>query len=240
MLNLDRQNEWRELYRRSNPNWKPATESFAALVRNQLQPNSRILDLGCGRGGLVEQLDFPLNQIVGIDPDWESLATHRLTLPRVAGFGRLPFQSNQFDIIYASWVLEHWQHPLNDLGEIQRVLKPGGVFVFITPNKNHPLIRLNQVVARLTARHGELVTSLYARDSEDTFPAFYRASSPFELKMLAQHSGLQLTTLQTIPDPTYLAFSAPLFRLMQLAEAFVPAQRKLHLVGAMTKRTVTP
>ena len=70
MLTLDRQNALREAYRIMRPGWQPATERFAALVRTHLSPDSRILDLGCGRGGLVEQLNHPLAQIVGIDPDW--------------------------------------------------------------------------------------------------------------------------------------------------------------------------
>ena len=65
MLSLDRQNKLREQYRQMHPTWRPATEVFADLVRAQLRPESRVLDVGCGRGGLVEQLEHPLPQVVG-------------------------------------------------------------------------------------------------------------------------------------------------------------------------------
>ncbi|MFW6098202.1 MAG: methionine biosynthesis protein MetW, partial [Chloroflexota bacterium] len=81
MLPLDRQNTLREQYRRRHPQWRPATEVYAELVRQNLRPDSRVLDLGCGRGGLVEQLEHPLRLIAGVDPDHRSLREHRLPLP---------------------------------------------------------------------------------------------------------------------------------------------------------------
>ena len=77
MLSLDRQNHWREVYAAAHPGWRPATERFAALVRAARPPGTRLLDLGCGRGGLVEQIDDPAG-VVGIDPDFASLRDHRL------------------------------------------------------------------------------------------------------------------------------------------------------------------
>jgi ubiquinone/menaquinone biosynthesis C-methylase UbiE len=140
MLSLEKQNQLREQYRQLRPNWHPATEVYAQLVKHYVKTNSRVLDLGCGRGGLVEQLAQPLEQLVGIDPDWQSLRAHRLSLPRVVGIsGRLPFAAASFDLIFASWLLEHLENPAQDLAEISRVLRPGGVFVFITPNARHPL-----------------------------------------------------------------------------------------------------
>ena len=77
MLSLDRQNELRQQYQQQNPDWRPATEIYANLVREWLRPSALVLDIGCGRGGLVEQLEHPLSQTVGIDPDWQSLVEHR-------------------------------------------------------------------------------------------------------------------------------------------------------------------
>ncbi|MEZ4595238.1 MAG: class I SAM-dependent methyltransferase, partial [Chloroflexota bacterium] len=86
MLSLDRQNAWREAYRASHPGWQPATELYADLVRQQLTPEARVLDIGCGRGGLVEQLEHPRENVVGIDPDWLSLREHRLNLTSAVAF----------------------------------------------------------------------------------------------------------------------------------------------------------
>ena len=235
MLSLDRQNLLREQYRTSNPGWRPATELFADSVRAQLTPSSRVLDLGCGRGGLVEQLTHPLEQIVGVDPDVESLHEHRLDLTRLAALGHLPFADESFDVIYASWVLEHWANPERDLREIGRILAPSGTFIFITPNKRAPLIMLNQVIGSAETIQKKLVSSLYARDEADTFPIHYRANDRKTLRQLAIISNLQLASCHLIPDPTYLAFNSTLFRIMANAETLIPQERKLHLVGILQK-----
>lgn len=236
MLSLERQNELREKYRAANPNWQPATEVYANLVRLYLQPDSRALDLGCGRGGLVEQLDHPLTQMVGVDPDWHSLRQHRLALPRAAAYSdRLPFAPASFDVVFASWVLEHLARPLATLRAVRRVLRPQGVFVFVTPNGRHPLTLLNRGLGRFSRLQGQIVSWFYDRAPDDTFPTFYRANSAAALAQLGQHSGLRLQTLHAIPDPTYLAFHPLLFRGMAWLEEQLPTSRKLHLVGVLTR-----
>lgn len=236
MLSLDRQNEWRERYRAAHPGWRPATEIYADVVRQALTPAASVLDIGCGRGGLVEQLDHSLDQVVGIDPDWLSLHEHRLALPRVAAFSDdLPFAPESFDVAFASWVLEHLARPFYTFTAVARVLKPGGVFLFITPNGRHPLALLNKTVGQLGTLQGRLVARLYGRSANDTFATYYRANSQPDLENLAAQSGLRLTTLHAIPDPTYLAFNPPLFRLMSRFEEALPTGRKIHLVGVLEK-----
>ncbi len=236
MLNLDRQNSLREQYRQMRTGWRPATEVYADLVREKLQPDNRVLDIGCGRGGLVEQLEHPLNQMVGIDPDETSLREHRLTFPRVNGLGRLPFADGSFDVVFASWVLEHWAGPERDLGEIGRVLAPNGTFIFITPNLRHPLIRLNAALNTFSNLQKPIVAKLYDRAEDDTFPVHYCANDPRTLHHLATTCNLQLITLHFIEDPTYLSFTPALFHTMVRIEKYLSAAKRLHLVGMMQKQ----
>ncbi len=234
MLSLDEQNRLREAYRHEHPGWQPATERYAALVRAHLRPHSRVLDLGCGRGGLVEQLNHPLAQIIGIDPDLASLREHRLPLPRAQAISsRLPLPDRSIDVAFASWLLEHLPEPWRDFAELARVLRPGGAFVFITPNRRHPLALLNRLLGRAGQGQRWLVSRLYGRGEGDTFPTAYRANSPQTLAALAAVHGLRLALLETIEDPTYLAFTPALFRLAQRLGKRLPPERRLHLVGVL-------
>lgn len=239
MLSLDQQNKFRELYRRINPAWRPATERFAENVQHRLSPTSLVLDLGCGRGGLIEQIDHPIQNLVGLDPDWTSLSQHRLAsfeppLRRVVGLSeQMPFVNEGFDLIIASWVLEHLAYPLADLKQIRRLLKPGGSFIFLTPNLRHPLIAVNRLSARYASLQSRLVEKLYERKVDDTFPAFYQANTAEDLSRLAASAGLRLAALEHIPDPTYLAFTPALFRISLSIEARLSEARRIHLVGEM-------
>lgn len=245
MLSLDKQNRLREEYRQIWPGWAPATEQYADLVRNHLTPNSQVLDLGCGRGGLIEQLiethgNELLQRTVGLDPDQLSLAEHRLNLAAATGFSHaLPFKAQSFDVVFCSWLLEHLEHPQLDLAEIGRVLKPGGVFIFITPNKRHPIAWINQAIGRFAAVQDWLVERLYGRVAADTFPTWYRVNSQNQisshLEQISKASSfeIKLDKLLFIPDPTYLAFHPFVFRFMCWFETVLPKSRRLHLVGVL-------
>ena len=246
MLSLEKQNRLREAYRQHRPEWRPATEHYAALVRGQLTPTARLLDLGCGRGGLIEQLvesegEEIVARTIGLDPDRLSLAEHRLELAAANGFSHsLPFKDCTFDVVFCSWLLEHLERPALDLAEIGRVLKTNGRFVFITPNRRHPIAWLNRFIGRFSAVQDRLVERLYGREAADTFPTWYRANSEQQLADLIRkingRSPFTLTVeeLSFIPDPTYLAFHPLIFRFMCWFETALPRTRQLHLVGVIS------
>src|SRR5579872_6203299 len=100
-LSLDRQNAYRVQYRIEHPSWRPATEVYEALIRQQLRPGSRVLDVGCGRGGVLEQLGSAVGRPIGLDPDPVSLREHRMpSLPRAAAAAeRLPLVAGSIDVL---------------------------------------------------------------------------------------------------------------------------------------------
>ena len=98
-----------------------------------------VLDLGCGDGHFVTvAFDHPLD--VGIDP-WTAPVReagkrggYRLA---VQGYGyRLPFEDGYFASAISNSVLEHIPDVDSVLCEINRVLKPGSIFLFCVPNQN--------------------------------------------------------------------------------------------------------
>src|SRR4051812_15766837 len=113
-LSLDQQNTYRARYRARRPGWQPATEVYESLIRQRLRPGMVVLDLGCGRGGVLEQLGEAVSRPIGLDPDPQSLREHRLPgLPRAAAAAeRLPLQDGSVDVLVCSWVLEHLADPL--------------------------------------------------------------------------------------------------------------------------------
>jgi SAM-dependent methyltransferase len=138
-------------------------------------------------------------------------------------------------LVLASWVLEHLADPEADFRAIGRVLRPGALFIFITPNKRHPLMDLNRWIGRVSGLQDRLVRRLYGRQPADTFPAHDLANTAADLRRLADNSQMRMLELLPIPDPTYLAFVPALYRLSCWFESRLPPGRHIHLVGCMKR-----
>ena len=237
LLPLERQNAFRERYRAMRPGWRPSGEQLEAVVRSHVTERSHVLDLGCGKGGVVELFWRDVKLAAGLDPDVPSLAEHRaLGMPVIRGRGEhIPFADESFDLIVSVWVLEHLEHPEEVFLEVRRVLRPGGHFVFLTPNLRNPLLLLNRLAKALPQVQRRIVPRLYGRVESDTFQVRYRANTDASIRALAASSGLDVASLQAIPDPTYLALNGLMFRASAASDRLLPAGWGVHLLGDLTR-----
>ena len=237
LLPLTLQNSYRDRYRAMRPEWRSSGDQLEALVRSYLTPDSHVLDLGCGRGGVVELFWRDVKLAAGLDPDAASLAGHRAPgMPVIRGVGEgLPFTSESFDLIVCLWVLEHLKQPLDTLREVHRVLRPGGHFIFVTPNLTNPVMLLNRIGRAMPALQRRLVPKLYGRVEADTFRVQYRANTAGAIRTLASAVGLKVDDLRAVPDPTYLALNGLMFRASVLSERLMPKGWGVHLLGDLEK-----
>ena len=238
LLPLTLQNSYRARYRAMRPGWETSGDQIEAILRGYVRPDSQVLDLGCGRGGVVELFWRDVKLAAGIDPDPPSLSGHRAAgMPIVRGVGeRLPFADRSFDLVVSVWVLEHLREPQRVFEEVRRVLRPGGHFVFLTPNLRNPLLVLNRVGKALPLVQTRLVSRFYGRREADTFPVQYRANTVEVLRALAAAGGLDVVELRVVPDPTYLAVNGFMFTTSVMAERLMPKAWGVHLVGDLTAR----
>jgi SAM-dependent methyltransferase len=238
VLPLSLQNRYRARYRAMRPEWQSSGDQLEALVRALLTPDSRVLDLGCGRGGLVELIWRDVKLAAGLDPDIPSLSEHRAPgMPALRGVGEhLPFAADSFDIVVSVWVLEHLKEPSKVLREVARVLRPSGHFVFLTPNLLNPLVSMNRIGKAIPLLQTRLVSRFYGRREADTFPVQYRANTARTIERLAEASDLRVAELRVVPDPTYLALNGLMFRASVLAERLMPKGWGVHLLGDLQKR----
>jgi len=237
LLPLDRQNAYRDRYRAMRPGWQTSGEQLEALVRSHLSSDSHVLDLGCGRGGVVELFWRDVRLTAGLDPDVPSLAEHRAPgMPVIRGRGEnLPFETGSFDLIVCLWVLEHLDQPDVVFKEVRRVLRAGGHFVFLTPNLRNPLLLMNRLAKALPQLQRRILPRLYGRQEVDTFPVRYRANRAAAIRELALRNGLEVASLKAVADPTYLALNPLMFRASVLTERLLPASRGVHLLGDLRR-----
>ncbi|HET7363892.1 MAG TPA: methyltransferase domain-containing protein [Burkholderiales bacterium] len=127
-----------------NP-FQPATSwwraiELAVVVRHGL-PRGRGVDLGCGDGKLMRILLEAAGvapELVGVDLDpLETRQAERAGVYRrvhTAPGDRIPEPERAFDFVFSNSVLEHIPDLAPVLAEVQRLLRPGGVFLFTVPS----------------------------------------------------------------------------------------------------------
>lgn len=113
-----------------NPTWQRHVAAYA--LAEPLLPAGRLLDLGCGVGHSYHLL--APRETVGVDIEPEVLAEQERETA-AADMRRLPFDDGEFASVLSVQSLEHVPDPERVLAEVVRVLGPGGVAVFITPNR---------------------------------------------------------------------------------------------------------
>jgi len=118
-------------------------EARGEALLSRLPEAGRILDVGCGTGGLLVAAVRAGRSIVGVDiaSRWlvvarRRLSDHGLATTLVAASAEcLPWADESFDIVVADSLLEHLDDPVAALREWLRVLRPGGRLVLWSPNR---------------------------------------------------------------------------------------------------------
>jgi SAM-dependent methyltransferase len=99
------------------------------VLLDGLPSSGRLLDVGCGTGALVAAARAEGLDAIGVepDPDMAQLAGSRLGEDvTVAGLPDLPYADDGFDVVTASFVLNHVDDPAAAASELVRVAAPGG------------------------------------------------------------------------------------------------------------------
>jgi SAM-dependent methyltransferase len=109
-------------------------------VRNlhlQARSPGSLLEIGCGDGSFLQRMRVLGWKVQGIDFDADAIALARQRVGACVQAGQLTdfrYPDNEFDAIAMHHVLEHVDDPLSLMAESRRILRPGGLFVCITPN----------------------------------------------------------------------------------------------------------
>ena len=155
--------------------------------RHIVWQGKEVLDLGCAGGFMAEAIAARGGNVIGIDPAAGAIAAARhhaksagLQIAYDVGVGeKLPYADVSFDAVVCVDVLEHVADLSQVLAQVARVLRPGGMFLFDTINRN--------LVARLaTITIAEDLLRLLPRGTHD--PAMF--IRPAELRRAMQNAGL--------------------------------------------------
>ena len=189
-------------------------DTFEGLIRESLTPETVLLEAGCGRTApSLRRLAPRVKTALGIDMvEFSSEASGTNLRVCRNDLCRLAFCDASVDLVTARSVMEHVEAPDRAFREVARVLKPGGHFVFLTPQ----LWDYASIVAKVIPNryHPALVNKVEGRDEEDTFPVYYRSNTAGAVRRLAARNGFRVDTVRHLNQyPCYLMFSPALFLL---------------------------
>ncbi len=155
----------------------------------------RALDIGCGQG-IGGRLDFEqairahVGELWGLDPDEaERPAPGRFDNHQHAVMEEATLPAGYFDVAFSCMVMEHVEDPLRFMRALARCLKPGGVYLFVTPNIRHYFtgtaallhaLRLDEMVLRFINPRGY---------EEYHYPVRYRFNSERRINAVAAQAG---------------------------------------------------
>ena len=114
---------------------------IASAIADEVPAGSRLLDVGCGPGEVLNRLATlaPGIETTGLDVDEamidraerkaaRTVARGARTRPSfvVADVATMPFPDASFDVVVSSYAVHHWPDRHAGLAEMMRVLRPGG------------------------------------------------------------------------------------------------------------------
>jgi ubiquinone/menaquinone biosynthesis C-methylase UbiE len=235
---LVRQERYRREYERVKKGWHESLDIYRDVIDAHVQEDTYVLDIGCGHGDFLKDVYAQTKQTYGVDPDAEALKLNTIIQHTVvASVDALPFADNFFDVIVSAWVLEHLDHPEVAFREIYRVLKPGGVVIFLTPNAWNYNVWLIRAIPN--SFHDFLTRRLYNRQEHDTYPVRYKINSIRTIERILRPIGFRQAQFIFNGDPSYISFNNQLFKFACLLETVLdlkPLQcMRVHLIGVYQK-----
>ncbi|WP_421696273.1 bifunctional 2-polyprenyl-6-hydroxyphenol methylase/3-demethylubiquinol 3-O-methyltransferase UbiG [Aestuariivirga sp.] len=200
-------------------------------------PGKDVLDLGCAGGFMAEAMARRGANVTGIDPAAGAIEAARSHLQESSldirydvGAGEaLPYADFSFDVVVCVDVLEHVSDLNEVLAQVTRVLRPGGLFLFDTINRN-TLAKLVMITL------AEDILRLLPAGTHD--PSMF--IKPEELRIALHKAGLEPgSTVGLGPRGLTRRFDLTFGPIPMTTIIFMGIARKPHSVAASLRENVS-
>lgn len=198
------------------PSLKYSQDIYEEVLNTKVKDGAFWIDLGCGHHLLPQwnlerekKLISRAKMIVGVDYDFPSLQKHRTySLLTQCTIDEIPFPNDFFDVATANMVVEHLDNPNIQFTEINRILKPNGVFIFHTPNEQGYFAVLRKIIPNFLVKISSKL--LDGRDAEDVFEVHYKANNEELINALAAKNNFEVDQIKLVSSDAIFAKIPPL------------------------------
>jgi len=149
---------WKDLHNNyKNQKWIDKPSIFAEQAIKYFPNSGKLLELGAGQGqdslyfaekGFTVTSSDLLDDALKIAKEKALAKKLNLDFKKIDLRNELPFESEVFDIVYAHLSLHYFDQETTRrlIGEIQRILKPGGTLAFLVNSTNDPEYKKGQEI----------------------------------------------------------------------------------------------
>lgn len=146
---------------------------YERLIERNVQPGVRVLDVCCGTGlysvlparlgGMVTATDIAPTNLEIVKRRAERAGVFIAT--EIADAEQLPFENQVFDVVMIANSLSYMDL-VRFMGEVERVLRPAGSFIFVDSYNRNPVYRFNRYIRYL--RQDRTLSTLQRMPSKKT------------------------------------------------------------------------
>ncbi|MTF38879.1 class I SAM-dependent methyltransferase [Cyanobacterium aponinum] len=137
---------------------------IASLAKKYTSQNTRILDIGCGLGHILQQIAGLDNsfKLDAADCYKECLNITKTRVPNVnpilmkEEFFDITLFEGKYDTCIMSHSLEHLKQPFDIVKQVSTIIRPGGHLIIAVPNPVRPLVILNMVFRKHYVNKGHV------------------------------------------------------------------------------------
>jgi 2-polyprenyl-3-methyl-5-hydroxy-6-metoxy-1,4-benzoquinol methylase len=198
----------RDEYERKDASYYSSARSDY-VARLPLDPQARILEIGCGNGatGALALREGKCGSFIGVEmfAPVAAEAAQVLTEVLVGNVEEmdLPFAPASFDALIMSEVLEHLVNPEQTLARLALLIKPGGLVMASSPNIAHWKVIKNLIAGRFDYEESGVMDRTHLR-----------WFTPRSFQQMFENAGITVDSVTPIMPPMPLA-ARLLFRLIR-------------------------
>lgn len=205
-------------YASNRDRYRSSDALLTPLLKKAGLKDKAVLDFGCGDGSETTRLiSLGAKKIVGIDPSLEMIRLAKKRKLPSAVFAKndgkiIPSKNNQFDLVYARFVLHYIKDLEPQFLEIYRVLKKGGHFLAIFQAvTNNPKSLNKQVPFNLGTGKSVTKIKIFSKSTNEVESALKESGLKilrfFKVKNSDAHIDPKYKNIHKFKNATYILFT---------------------------------